>query len=102
MPHESEFIGPAEAGRALLEALGLSGVKGVLGVQLKVEAGEMPVVVVTRHMTSEQAGLVCSLLKTWELDLVAKGPASERRIKADGLVGEAVTPPFPSFHPREG
>lgn len=95
-------IGPLHLGEALVDALGLSGVKGILRMQIDCEGGRVPTVTIVRTITHEQAGASCALLKEWRCDLVPQGPAVERELRADGSVGEARTPASPSSHPREG
>jgi hypothetical protein len=102
MADRESSIGPVQMGMALVDALGLKGVRGILKLQITCEAGELPVLTVVRSITVEQAGAAVALLKEWNLELVSKGQPTERDIKADGSVGEARTPLFPSLHPREG
>lgn len=101
-PDPKAAIGPLEMGRALVDALGLSDVKGILRLQIACEGGRVPTLTIVRTITHEQAGVVCAQLKEWRCDLVPQGAAVEREVRADGSVGEARTPLSPSFHPREG
>lgn len=98
----SATVGPIEMGRALIDALGLSGIPGIVKLQITCEAGDVPKLTVTRTITVEQAGAACLLLKEWNLRLEPDGPTTERAVSADGSVSEARTPPSPSLHPREG
>lgn len=92
-------VGPIEMGIALIEALGLKGVPGILKLQINAEAGELPTLTVVRSITVGQAGAVCALLKEWKCDLVPTQPATERQVRADGSVGEATPEPFCGSHP---
>lgn len=98
----SRTIGPMEMGKALIEALGLQGVPGVVALNIDCQAGKLPLLTVKRFITLEQAGAACALLKTWQLELVPSALPTEQQINADGSLGEARTPQSPSRHPREG
>lgn len=98
----SRTIGPVEMGKALMEALGLQGVPGVVALNIDCQAGKVPLLTVKRFITLEQAGAACALLKTWQLELVPSALPTEQQINADGSLGEARTPQSPSRHPREG
>lgn len=95
-------IGPMEMGLALAKALGLEGVRGIVKMQVTVEAGEVPTLTIVRTLTREQAGAACALLAEWDCELKPRGPHREREIRADGSVVEATAPRFPNLHPREG
>ena len=88
--------------KQVLQALGLEGVPGVVSLQINLEAGGMPRLTVIRHITRQQAEMFCAVLKEWQCELVPTALATERKLNADGSVGEAEFPPFPSLHPREG
>ncbi len=98
----SPTIGPMEMGKALIEALGLQGIPGVVSLNIDCQAGKVPLLTVKRTITLEQAGAACALLKTWQLELVPSALPTEQQISADGSLGEARVPRSPNLHPREG
>lgn len=102
MQRDSDFVTPAEAGKALMEAMGMAEVKGVTAIHIKVEGGALPVVTVTRHMTREQLVRVSTLLESWDMEPVAKPQAAGPAVRGGASAGEAAIPLFPSSHPREG
>lgn len=102
MGDREPIIGPLQMGQALVDALGLKGVPGIVKLQINCEAGEPVTLTVVRSITIPQAGMAVALLKEWNLELVSRGQSLERVIKAAGSVGEARVPPSPSLHPREG
>lgn len=102
MADREPIIGPMQMGQALVDALGLKGVPGIMKLQITCEGGQMPTLTVVRCITSHEAGAVIARLKEWNLELVPSGAPSERDVRADGSIGEARTPLSPSRHPREG
>jgi hypothetical protein len=102
MSESHKEIGPFQMGKQLVDALGLTGVKGIVSMQITCEAGRMPTVTIVRSITHEQAGAACMALRSWNCELVPTRLATDREVRADGSVGEALPPPFPSLHPREG
>lgn len=98
----SKTIGPIDMAKALIEALGLQGVPGIVKLQITVQAGQLPTLTVVRSITVEQAGGAVARLREWNLRLEPTGLAVDRRVNADGSVGAPEAPLFPSLHPREG
>lgn len=102
MGERNPIVSPIEMGKALIDALGLQGIPGIVKIQLNCEGGQPVTATVVRMLTSTEAGAFCARLKEWELEIVARRPATERDVRSDGSAGEARTPLFPSSHPREG
>lgn len=101
MAERPREIGPLEMGQQLMDALGLTGMHGVLKIQIALEAMEMPTVTIVRTITAEQAGNLCLRLREWNCALVPISAPRDQRVRSDGSTVEEPARPFANSLPLQ-